>query len=488
MKLFTLDAVGAVRKFSLTTSFLLVSTVAQAQYVYTIEIQKPSGKTVTALATKINDSQFVTDAALLSNARQIVVIDDHVTPQAKVLANVHFTDATSRLAVLTANNISGDAITVAAQPQALGGQLLLNTGNANQATLVQRIEPIKGLFTGDVYVHTALYQQGQWGAPLLNNCQQLVGISIYERGIFEKMQLPEVIAYAASFEPAKALLAANAVALTVASAPCLSDVEQAKLAAQQAELDAKAAEAAKKAANEAAQQQLAEQQRLAEQKAKQAADELAAAKQRELEAQQQFAKQQQAAEDALAKAEQQRKASEQQAAKQAEQAQQQQTWLLAGIALLVILAVVMLLVMRSRKNQLQQQATQLDALAQAKKQLSADVAQLQQRVADIILQGTTADGRRLSVKIDGALLAQRQTLVLGRESAQVDCVVAEPDVSRKHLVFKLSGEQVLVGDLGSQNGSWVNEQPLAAGEFTAIQQGTSLRISSVEFTVQFIEQ
>ncbi len=50
--------------------------------------------------------------------------------------------------------------------------------------------------------------------------------------------------------------------------------------------------------------------------------------------------------------------------------------------------------------------------------------------------------------------------VLGR-SPSSDLPVADPDASRRHLQFQRVGADILVEDLGSKNGSFIDEQPLS---------------------------
>jgi Protein of unknown function (DUF3662)/FHA domain len=72
----------------------------------------------------------------------------------------------------------------------------------------------------------------------------------------------------------------------------------------------------------------------------------------------------------------------------------------------------------------------------------------------------TSDGKRLVL---GA-----QPFVVGR-LPECDLVLADPNVSRRHAEFRHTGNEVVVTDLGSTNGTRVNgvlvrEQPLASGD------------------------
>ena len=52
-------------------------------------------------------------------------------------------------------------------------------------------------------------------------------------------------------------------------------------------------------------------------------------------------------------------------------------------------------------------------------------------------------------------------VMLGRDAASAELIVDDPSVSRRHAEVWLEGEVVYVRDLGSVNGTWINNQPLA---------------------------
>ncbi len=68
---------------------------------------------------------------------------------------------------------------------------------------------------------------------------------------------------------------------------------------------------------------------------------------------------------------------------------------------------------------------------------------------------------------------EKGTSVLGR-SSEADIVVDDQGVSRKHLKIKSSGETVIVKDLGSTNGSYVNANRITEH---ALQNGDKIQIS-----------
>jgi len=68
--------------------------------------------------------------------------------------------------------------------------------------------------------------------------------------------------------------------------------------------------------------------------------------------------------------------------------------------------------------------------------------------------------------------------VLGRDPNQVDVVIDDPAVSRRHLRLSRRGGQVWVEDLGSANGSFIDDQRLAPGRPQRLPPGARLRLGN----------
>ncbi|GGW73379.1 FHA domain-containing protein [Alishewanella tabrizica] len=482
----------------------ITASAARADYVYPLQIDRSNNRSIDALATKINANQFVTDANLLKGSSSIFIIDNTVTPAAKIVANVVFADNDKRIAVLSASNVSGKAVTLAAQDQAVGGQLVLLTNTGSVPSLVQRFEPLKDVASGGIYVHTALYNSQQWAAPLFNNCQQLLGLSVYESSLFKRMQQPEVIAYAMSSALLKAVLTERKIDFTVAPDRCLSDVEQATANAEQAAKDAAAAKAAQETADAEAKKRLAEAQQQADaakkqadkllQDAKDAADKIAKQNEEMLKQTEEAikrAEEERAAAEALAKEAEQKAKDEADKTKAAEQ--QKSYFLIGAAALLLMVLLVFVLLMRKRKQAIQakdaellQQRKHASGLAQDNEQLIDKVAKMQISFNDVLLDGTTHDGRKIRLKINGKALAQAGEQIIGRESSQVDYPITETEISRRHLRLILRDGVLLAEDLQSQNGSWLNNLPLAAGQPVMLAPGSVLRLSTIVFQVSYL--
>src|SRR4051812_15599970 len=76
-------------------------------------------------------------------------------------------------------------------------------------------------------------------------------------------------------------------------------------------------------------------------------------------------------------------------------------------------------------------------------------------MSDLILEIVEGPGAGKQVPVDGAL-------DVGRESSLALHLDEDGQVSRRHARFSLQGSDVVVEDLGSTNGTYVNEQPISS--------------------------
>ena len=67
--------------------------------------------------------------------------------------------------------------------------------------------------------------------------------------------------------------------------------------------------------------------------------------------------------------------------------------------------------------------------------------------------------------------------VLGREAEGKNCFDAYQTVSRRHARLVYSDDAWTIEDLGSTNGTWVNEHPLGRGEKCKIKEGDTVALS-----------
>lgn len=93
-------------------------------------------------------------------------------------------------------------------------------------------------------------------------------------------------------------------------------------------------------------------------------------------------------------------------------------------------------------------------------------------MAELIVQSGKLKGKRL--------MLPSKEMVVGRDD-DCDLRIASSLVSRKHCILKNSAEGIIVTDLGSQNGTHVNDIPIT--EPTLLREGDQLRIGATVLAV-----
>jgi predicted component of type VI protein secretion system len=99
---------------------------------------------------------------------------------------------------------------------------------------------------------------------------------------------------------------------------------------------------------------------------------------------------------------------------------------------------------------------------------------LQETRMTTVLVTFTHKGARKDFKIEG------QPQIIGR-SPEADIRIPVSDVSRSHCEIAVSGKNVVVRDLGSSNGTFVNDKKVSDA---ALKAGDRIRVGPVLFTVQ----
>jgi pSer/pThr/pTyr-binding forkhead associated (FHA) protein len=73
---------------------------------------------------------------------------------------------------------------------------------------------------------------------------------------------------------------------------------------------------------------------------------------------------------------------------------------------------------------------------------------------------------------------------VGRDAAQCLVALSEPRVSGVHSTLRFDQARLWVRDEQSNNGTFVGGERIAAGQWTFVPEGRSLRFGPIEFTVR----
>ena len=98
----------------------------------------------------------------------------------------------------------------------------------------------------------------------------------------------------------------------------------------------------------------------------------------------------------------------------------------------------------------------------------------------LVLAGFDGRGNRVCIELSPARFAgQRLGLSLGRHPDLVDEIVADGNVSRRHLRIAAAGDRFYVEDLNSSNGTFLNEQRLSPFEPARLDYGAKVALGDL---------
>ena len=98
----------------------------------------------------------------------------------------------------------------------------------------------------------------------------------------------------------------------------------------------------------------------------------------------------------------------------------------------------------------------------------------------LVLAGFDGRGNRVCIELSPARFAgQRLGLSLGRHPDLVDEIVADENVSRRHLRIAAVGDQFFVEDLNSSNGTFLNGQRLSPFKSARLDYGTKVALGDL---------
>ena len=144
-----------------------------------------------------------------------------------------------------------------------------------------------------------------------------------------------------------------------------------------------------------------------------------------------------------------------------------------GVAALLL---ILLLVRNRRKarDEIEETQAQLD-------EAHAEVARQSVVHPDLALVGEGFQGEPIRLRISGSALTKDASgVIVGRSARQANCVLMEDSVSRSHASIRLSDGQLVIEDLGSMNGTFVEGTRLKPGQKRQIRHGTTIQLGDVK--------
>lgn len=503
------DALLAITEYP-ESSWETNLTPTFSQDTFSLSVLNNGNEIQRGLATQVAENLVITNAALVSQGDQWIV--ENPRSGAALVANINAIDEDAGLALLNVNGIDGTPVTIAADFPEIGRYISLALLDTNrQGVLLNFIDETDPL---SQVQHTSLVNDEEFGAALLNNCNQVIGISQHSSPVLSNRLRPDQnFANSTNLTSLYNFLENNNVDFFESFDECLSEAEQLGLAQekiqeQEDELiflleEQELLEEERIRLQEQAEALLEAQEALAAEN-QERLDELAA-REAELEASQAAIEQaeaealeQQARQEELEEeARQQEEALAEAAAQLAiDERNRQYQWTGFGIVVIALFGFVVMQV--RRRNRIQEEAEEsINEVKQKSEQIESELQKVSAEFADIVLVGSDENGAESRLKINGnALIRSANGQVVGRSAQHADYVLNNEAVSRQHLRLIIEEQiptggsrfnQLNVEDLGSANGTSINGNTLTPGKKYVLKSGDTLKIGLLTYSVTLLE-
>jgi uncharacterized protein YpmB len=487
----------------LAASVLLCATTAAWADVYELNILKKGKVQQSGLATLVAENTVLTSRGLVVQGDAFQLSDAKgATLVGELLADSKEHD----LALIKVAGLEGEVEVFAKELPELGRKVMLKTaGETLEGTVHAALE------AGDKQAfprlqHTALLRDGEFAAPLLNNCGEVIGLSQSPRKsvLDSSLVLSSDFGTVGDLSAALEFLTEQGIEATQASEVCLSVAAQLELAEKEAQTNAEKLEVIEqqreqleKEKAEAAEKKkelenLSEEQRKAiEEKENELAE-----KAKALELKEKELKEAQEAKEAEAKAKQE-KEEELKKAEQEKAAEKQKQIIIAAAlgGLILVLILIAWLMLRKKKSQAASAEGEAREAKQKLSQQEAKLAAAEEELVkssaefpDIVIVGTDEDGQEHRIKINGkALVRSEGGQIIGRSAQKADYVINLEQVSREHIRLTVEDGLVFAEDLGSFNGSAINGSALNQAEQKQLKHDDEFRIGTLVCRVHFME-
>lgn len=353
--------------------------------------------------------------------------------------------------------------------------------------------------------HNALITADHFGAPLYNECGEVIGISMPDSRLDKDERAADPRETMVALRAAQVLewLQEAGVAVSTTDDQCLSAEERAELARQEAERAESQAQEAQSQAEEAQRRAEETERRLedveqeaasAREKVEEAEAELAQIQSRASATEEEKAAAQQALDEARSEvvaAQQETEAlrTEIERLQQAAQEEQARLWdqirLYGGITAAVVVLVLVLwwLSVRAKKKQMRAAHERAE---EAEQKAEHAVAESEARVApfECVLNGQDIAGKRHLLKLHRNALGDPRGVVLGRNPRNSTFIIAHEEIGREHVRLFVQDGTLYAEDLKSVNGTSVDGTRLNPNAPVPLADGATLQLGPITFKVQ----
>ena len=473
----------------LLATALVLATSALGESVFEISVQKAGEGVAAGLGALVGDGLILSSESLVAQGDQSFVHDS--ASGATILAEIRAQDPEADLALLRVPSLAGEALAIAMEAPEAGRHVYLRVleGVRRDGVFHSVIEDAEAR---PLYRYTSVSEPNEAGAPLMNNCDELLAIS-QPSPVAEPDAPGSQFGFSGSLPDLAEFLRTNEIEFRVVAAVCPSLRDQLSQASDSGRQLAEEKAALEQEVEEL-EESLDQSTRLSKEKLdevesnraelesrlRRKSDELS---EKVAELEEGARVQAELEERSRIHTEELRRRDEEFAEMRIQQEEAGRLrWIIGGGLGLIALLLGAIAWRKSklRQAELQQASEELEA---ARISIERDSVTF----SDVILVGDGPDNEEVRVKVNGTAVARAERgQVIGRSSAHADYVIAEGSVSRRHALLRVSAGQMTIEDLGSLNGTLVDGVKLEAGKSRKVADGTRIALGDVEVMARFL--
>ena len=153
----------------------------------------------------------------------------------------------------------------------------------------------------------------------------------------------------------------------------------------------------------------------------------------------------------------------------------------SGIIAALLLAFGALFFSLRKSKVIRETFTQYKRRSSQAKPLPSNKSNQRDREAKWLLKGSDSNNRNISLSLDSSAF-NYGNVTIGRDSSVCQLVIDDTSVSREHASFSLSAERLMIKDLGSKNGTWIDGEKVGNQPVT-IRLGQTVTLGKVKLRV-----
>lgn len=209
--------------WTLLWALLVVPALAWSNSVFQVRVLNKGKEAETGVVTLIAPEMVITSNGLVEQGDRYLIMNDETNTELR--ATIVHSDKNADVVLLKVPGLDANPIPISKDPSLPGRNMYIALpDDQRRKGVIHSLLPKNDKTPYPLVQHTARYDNRGFGAPVLNNCNELLGISITQmQGLFSKTPLvPEEFSSFVDTASLKEILTTRNIKWTEVDSECLS--------------------------------------------------------------------------------------------------------------------------------------------------------------------------------------------------------------------------------------------------------------------------